>query len=81
MTMRVRVLGPGCARCQVLFESTKAAIEKLGVDACVEKVNDVGEMAARGILASPALLIDDELVVAGFVPSLSQLEDLLEERV
>jgi hypothetical protein len=62
-----------------LFEDVSAAVEELGIDATVDKVADVGEMAARGIWASPALVIDDEVVLAGVVPSHAQLEALLDE--
>lgn len=79
MTLDVRVLGPGCFRCRSLYERTLEAVAELGLDTRVTKVEDVGEMLARGILASPALVIDGELALAGTVPTPSRLRELLSE--
>jgi small redox-active disulfide protein 2 len=80
MTIQIKVLGPGCARCQTLFENTKEAVARLGLDARVEKVEDVSEMVSRGILASPALLVDDDLVLAGHVATPRRIGELLTTR-
>jgi small redox-active disulfide protein 2 len=77
MTTEIRVLGPGCDRCQKLYENTTEAVAEIGLDAHVEKVDDITEIARRGILSTPALVVDDELVVAGRVPSVTQLRELL----
>ena len=77
MTTQIRVLGPGCARCQKLYENTTEAIAEMGLDAHVEKVDDVAEIARRGIVATPALVVDDELVLAGHVPSVITLRGVL----
>lgn len=77
MTVRIKVLGPGCARCQALYENTRTAVDELGIDAIVEKVQDVAEMARRGIMASPALLVNDELVLAGQVATPRRLGELI----
>jgi small redox-active disulfide protein 2 len=81
MTTRIRILGPGCARCQALYENTRAAVEALGIDASIEKVEDLRELAVRGVMATPVLIVDDEVLVAGSVPNLGQLAELLEARV
>jgi small redox-active disulfide protein 2 len=77
MTVRIKVLGPGCVRCQALFENAKAAVGELGIDAEVEKVEDVAEMVSRGIFASPALVVNDELVLAGHVATPRRLGELI----
>jgi small redox-active disulfide protein 2 len=77
MTIQIRVLGPGCIRCKTLFENTEEAVARLGLDARVEKVEDVGEMASRGILTSPALVVNDELLLAGHVATPRAIEQLL----
>lgn len=77
MTTEIRVLGPGCMRCQQLYANTVATVAELGLDARVEKVHDLAEITARGILATPALIVDDELVMAGHVASVSQLRKVL----
>jgi small redox-active disulfide protein 2 len=80
MTMQIRVLGPGCARCKGLAENTREAVRVAGASATVEEVHDPGEMVAMGLLTTPALVIDGELVLAGHVPSVPQLQEVLAER-
>ena len=77
MTTQIRILGTGCARCKQLYEGTLQAVADLGLDADVQKVEDISEIVARGILATPALVIDDELVLAGQVPSATRLREIL----
>jgi small redox-active disulfide protein 2 len=81
MHTQIRVLGPGCARCQSLYANTVAAVEELGLDAEITKVEDVSEMLARGIMATPALVIDEQLVMAGHVPTPRRIGELLREAV
>ena len=80
MTTQIRVLGPGCARCQKLYENTAEAVTAMGLDAHVEKVDDIAEIARRGILATPALVVDDELVLAGHVGSVISIRQALADR-
>jgi small redox-active disulfide protein 2 len=77
MTTEIRVLGPGCDRCKKLFENTTEAVASLGMDARVEEIHDVGEIVARGVLTTPALVVDNEVVLAGHVPTVSYLCELL----
>ena len=79
MTIHIRVLGPGCYRCQALYENTLMAVDEIGLDAQVTKVDDIAKMLSRGIKASPALVVDEELVMAGSVPTPRQLGELLSE--
>jgi small redox-active disulfide protein 2 len=81
MTVQITVLGPGCNRCRTLYENAKAAVDELGIDARVEKVEDVAEMARRGIMASPALLVNEELVMAGHVATPRRLGELISAAV
>ncbi len=77
MTTEIRVLGSGCVKCRTLFENTKEAVAALGMDANVEEVHDVAEILARGVLTTPALVVNDEVVMAGRVLSTPNLEKLL----
>ena len=80
MTMQIRVLGPGCARCRTLAENTVEAVRISGADATVQEVHDPMEMVALGILTTPALVIDGELVLAGHVATVPQLREVLTRR-
>lgn len=80
MTVQIRVLGSGCARCKTLAENARQAVRATGADATVEEVHDPMVIAALGILTTPALVIDGELVLAGRVPTVPQLQDVLAAR-
>lgn len=67
--MTITVYGPGCAKCKKTEEVARQAVEQAGVKAEVIKVNDIAEMAKAGVLMSPALAINDEVVVSGKVPT------------
>lgn len=79
MTKQILILGTGCVRCETLYEGTLEAVSDLGMDAEVAKVEDVSEIVRRGILATPALVVDDRLVLAGRVPSRGRLREILAE--
>lgn len=78
--MIVKVLGPGCRNCHTLEARTREALATLGRDAQVETVTDVGEIAGYGLMTTPGLVVDDELVLGGKVPTVRQLTELLRDR-
>ena len=75
--MTIQVLGPGCKRCAALHQNTIAAAEQLSIKAPVEKIHDYAEMARLGIMSTPALAVDGRVVIAGSVPSVEQVRELL----
>ena len=75
--MEIKVLGTGCAKCKALEKATKEAVEKMGVSATVTKVEDIVEIMQFGIMTTPALVIDGEIVVKGKVPSVDEVSRLL----
>lgn len=77
MTVEIKVMGSGCARCKQLAENATEAVGELGMDASVEEVHDIAQIAAAGIMQTPALVIDGQVVLSGRVPSVGQLKDLL----
>lgn len=64
----VKVLGPGCKRCQTVEAMVKAAAESLGVPVALEKVTDYADIARFGILSTPGIVIDNKVVHAGGIP-------------
>jgi small redox-active disulfide protein 2 len=75
--MIIKVLGPGCANCVKLERVTRQAVDGLGVDAVIEKVTDYPTIVGYGVMATPALVVDEKLVLSGRVPTTSQVRDLL----
>jgi len=75
--MNIKVLGSGCSNCQTLEKRTVEAAGKLGIDAAVEKVTDSGDIASYGVMSTPALVIDEQVVMSGRVPSVPELVSML----
>lgn len=66
--MDIKVLGPGCPKCQQTEKMVKDAIAESGVEASVEKVTDVMEIAGYGVFGTPAVVIDGEVKSVGKIP-------------
>jgi small redox-active disulfide protein 2 len=75
--MIIKVLGSGCANCANLEKATRTALTELGVDATIEKVTDYAAIAAYGVMRTPALVVDEQVVLSGRVPNAGQVRDLL----
>ncbi|MFC2044928.1 thioredoxin family protein [Chloroflexota bacterium] len=71
--MKIKVLGPGCARCHQLEQTTREVIKELGIDAEIEDVKDVKKIMEYPILITPGLVINEKLVCSGRVPSKSEV--------
>lgn len=75
--MDIKILGPGCANCHRLEERTREALSTLNLDAQVENITDVGDIASYGIMRTPGLVVDDRVVVSGRVPTVTEIQKLL----
>jgi small redox-active disulfide protein 2 len=75
--LKIQVLGPGCANCERLEKLAQQAVAELGVEAEVEKVTDMRQIMARGVMATPGLAVNDKLVSTGRVPSASEVRTLI----
>jgi small redox-active disulfide protein 2 len=75
--MNIKILGPGCANCINLEKAAKQAAAELGIDATFEKVTDYADIASYNIMSTPGLVVDDRVVLAGRVPTVRQVKELL----
>ncbi len=75
--MQIKVLGTGCKKCNELEQATRNAIEALGINANIEKEEDIMKIMEYGVNRTPALVVDGKVVVSGRVPSDKELEELL----
>ncbi len=75
--MTIKVLGSGCPNCKRLEANVRLVLEARGIQADVEKVTDYADILAYGVSSTPALVIDEKVVLAGRVPSPQQLEGIL----
>jgi small redox-active disulfide protein 2 len=74
---QIKILGPGCQRCQQLAAATKEAADQLGIDYELEKVTDVTKFATYGVMMTPGLVVDGEVKSQGKVLSPEQIRALL----
>lgn len=75
--MEIKVLGTGCPKCKTLEKNTRDAVAGLGLDAAISKVEDIVDIMSYGIMSTPALVIDEKVVVKGRVPSTEEIKELL----
>lgn len=75
--MKIQVLGTGCPKCRKLEKLAREAADSLGLEYTLQKVDDVGAIVAMGVMNTPALAVDGEVVLAGRVPSAGEIEELL----
>jgi small redox-active disulfide protein 2 len=75
--MIIKILGPGCANCQNLERATREALDQLGMDATVEKVEDYAVIAGYGVMSTPGLVVDEKVVASGRVPDSAEIRRLL----
>ncbi len=79
--MKIEVFGTGCPKCRGVEQNVSKALERLGTDAEVVKVTDIGEIIERGLMSTPGLAIDGEIVAAGRVPTVEEIVQIIRERL
>jgi small redox-active disulfide protein 2 len=75
--MIIKVLGTGCAKCNQLENLTKEVLKEMSIDAKIEHIKDINKIMEYPILATPGLVINEELVVSGKVPEKAKLTQLV----
>lgn len=76
--MKIEILGPGCIRCKQLAENVEKAIEEIGIEAQVDKVTSLNEIANYGIMTTPGLVIDGEVKASGKLLSVEEIKAILQ---
>ena len=77
--MQLLVIGPGCAKCKTLAQFTEQAAKELGVPYELNKVTDLKQIMALGVMMTPALAVNGTVKVVGKVPSVAELKTLLSQ--
>lgn len=75
--INIKVLGPGCAKCQTTYQNVLEAVKLSGVEAHVEKIENIEEMLKYNILVTPVVMINNEAKIKGRVADISELKKLL----
>lgn len=71
--MDIKILGPGCARCEKTAKLVQAVVTDTGVDARVEKVTDMMQIAGFGVVSTPAVMVDGEVKSSGIIPKKDEI--------
>ena len=75
--MEIKVLGPGCPKCRQTEKIVKEAVSEAGVEAFVEKITDVLEIAGYGVFGTPAVVVDGDVKSVGKIPSKEDVKSWL----
>ncbi len=74
---KIHILGTGCRKCSLLAETAESAAKALGLEYSLEKVTNLNDIAAFGVMYTPALVVDGTVKLAGKVPTLDEAKKLL----
>ena len=77
--MNILVIGPGCAKCKTLAQFTEQAVKELGMPAEINKVTELKQIMALGVMMTPALAINGSIKVTGKVPSVAEIKAILQQ--
>jgi small redox-active disulfide protein 2 len=75
--MKIQILGTGCPKCKKLAEAAEAAVKELQLDYELEKVTDINQIMAFGVMMTPALAIDGDVKLVGKVPSVEEIKKVI----
>jgi small redox-active disulfide protein 2 len=79
MRMKIEILGTGCPKCKATEKIVKKVVEELGNNAEVVKVEDLQEIVNRGVMMTPAVVIDGEVKIIGHVPHVEELKKIIKK--
>lgn len=77
--MNIKILGMGCCNCVKLYENAQEAVKELGIDANIEKIENMAKIMRYGVMRTPALVINEKVVVQGRIPKKDEIKKLLQQ--
>jgi len=77
--MKIKIYGPGCSNCQLVYERAQQALVELNIAAEVIKIENLNDITTAGILQTPGLSFDDTTIFQGKVPTVSTIKNRLEQ--
>lgn len=79
--MDIKILGTGCAKCKTLEKAVRDVVAENNIIATVSKVEDIVEIMKFNVMTTPALVVDNKVVVKGRVPSATEIKDILTNKI
>jgi len=74
---KIQILGTGCPKCKKLAEAAEQVAKELGVEYELEKVTKIADIMKFGVMVTPALVVDGKVKVAGKVPTIEELKEMI----
>ena len=71
--MEIKVIGEGCEKCDKLYENTCLAVKELGLEASIDKVEDLMDIVRLGVMTTPSVMVDGKLIISGRVPKVKEI--------
>jgi len=75
--MKIQILGTGCAKCKTLEQRVRDVVSETSMDAEISKVEDIVDIMKFGVMSTPAIVVNDRVVMSGSLPSKSEIKELL----
>lgn len=75
--MKIEVVGPGCGRCKSTLKNVSDAVQQLGIPAEICYVTDVAEFAKKGVMFTPAVIVDGQVKISGKIPTIEEIKNIL----
>jgi small redox-active disulfide protein 2 len=77
--VKIAILGTGCPKCNQVADVVRKAVERAGVDATIQKVEDIQEIIKYRVMMTPAVAVDGQVKISGKVPSVEEVVELLKQ--
>lgn len=78
--MEIKVLGPGCPRCEETKKNVEEAVKEMGSDARITKITDTMEIAKHGVFGTPAVVVDGEVKSVGKIPTRNEIKEWITKK-
>lgn len=73
----IKILGTGCAKCKQTEAVIRATLDEMGVSANIEKIEDIEQIMAYDVMATPAVVLDEQIIMRGKVPTREEVRTML----
>lgn len=77
--MEIKVIGEGCEKCDKLYENTCLAVKELGLEASIDKVEELMDIVRLGVMTTPSVMVDGKIIISGRVPKVKEIIKLLNQ--